>query len=84
MKDWSFKTGVSFVHEGTPTSGAKPASAAEVAWTVLGTDNNSPCLESRAPLVAGRPEVRRYRGRYIVNDDPVGNYSTVASVTTVP
>jgi len=58
--------------------------AGEATWTVLGTDNNSPYLDARPPLVAGQPEVRRYRGRYIVNDDPVGNYSAVASVTTVP
>ncbi len=58
--------------------------AAEVASTVLGTDNNSPYLDARAPLAAGQPEVRRYRGRYVVNDDRVGNYSAVASVTTVP
>ncbi len=47
-------------------------------------DNNSPYLDARAPLVARQPEVRRYRGRYIVNDEPVGNYSAVASVTTIP
>lgn len=58
--------------------------AGEVTWTVLGTDNNSPYLDARAPLVAGQPEVRRYRGRYVVNDEPVGNYSAIATVTTVP
>lgn len=58
--------------------------AAEGTWTVLGTDNNSPYLDARAALVAGQPEVRRYRGRYIVNDVPVGNYSAVATVTTIP
>lgn len=58
--------------------------AAEVVWTVLGADNNSPYLDARDALVAGQPEVRRYRGRYIVNDEPVGNYSAVATVTTIP
>lgn len=33
---------------------------------------------------AGQPEVRRYRIRYPDGDDPVGNYSAVVSVTTVP
>ncbi len=37
--------------------------------------------DARAPLVAGQPEVRRHRGRYIVNDEPVGNYSAVVSGT---
>jgi hypothetical protein len=58
--------------------------AGETTWTLLGTDSSSPYLDSRAPLVAGQPEVRRYRVRYVVNDEPVGNYSAVASVTTVP
>jgi hypothetical protein len=56
----------------------------ETEWTVLGRDNNPPFMDGRAPLVAGQPEVRRYRGRYVVNDELVGNYSAVASVTTIP
>lgn len=58
--------------------------AAEVAWTLLGVDHFSPYVDGRAPLVAGQPEVRRYRIRYLDGDDPVGNYSAVVSVTTVP
>ncbi|MBI5705948.1 MAG: hypothetical protein HZC36_03040 [Armatimonadetes bacterium] len=58
--------------------------AAEVTWTLLATDRFSPYPDARAPLVAGQPEVRRYRIRYLDGDDPVGNYSAVASVTTVP
>jgi hypothetical protein len=58
--------------------------AGETEWTSLGTDTVSPFVDSRAPLVAGAPEVRRYRIRYLVNDLPVGNYSAVVSVTTVP
>lgn len=56
----------------------------EIEWTVLGRDNNSPFMDGRPPLVSGQPEVRRYRARYVVNDDLVGNYSAVASVTTIP
>lgn len=58
--------------------------AAEVVWAVLGTDRFAPYLDSRAPLVAGQPEVRRFRIRYLDGDDPVGAYSAVASVTTIP
>lgn len=58
--------------------------ADEVAWTLLGTDTSSPYLDSRAPLVAGQPEVRRYRIRYLVGDELVGNYSAIVSVTTIP
>lgn len=46
--------------------------AAEGTWTVLGTHHNSPYLNARDALAAGQPEVRRYRGRYIVNDERVG------------
>ncbi len=56
----------------------------ETEWTPLGTDRFSPYLDGRAPLVAGQPEVRRYRMRYLDGDDPAGNWSPVASVTTVP
>jgi hypothetical protein len=58
--------------------------AGETEWTLLGTDTNSPFTDSRAPLVPGAPEVRRYRLRYLINDLPVGNYSAVVSVTTIP
>lgn len=42
-----------------------------------------PYLDSRDVLVAGQPEVRRFRVRYVVNDVAVGNYSDVATLTTV-
>ena len=41
-------------------------------------------IDTRPPLVAGQPEVRRYRIRYLEGDDPVGLYSSVVSVTTIP
>ncbi|MBX7133839.1 MAG: hypothetical protein K1X67_14290 [Fimbriimonadaceae bacterium] len=58
--------------------------ADEVVWTSLGSDRFSPFVDTRGPLVAGQPEVRRYRMRYLDGDDPVGAYSAVVSVTTVP
>ena len=58
--------------------------AGETAWTLLGTDRFSPYLDGRPPLVAGQPEVRRYRIRFLDGDTPVGNYSAVVTVTTVP
>lgn len=58
--------------------------ADEIVWTVLATDHFSPYIDTRAPLVPGQPEVRRYRIRYLVGDDPVGNYSGTFSVTTIP
>ncbi len=58
--------------------------AGETTWTNLGTDRFSPFVDGRPPLVDGQPEVRRYRLRYLDGDDPVGNYSAIVSVTTVP
>jgi len=57
---------------------------AETGWTFLGIDLQSPYLDSRPPLAEGQPETRRYRLRYIQDDQPVGDYSAVLSVTTVP
>jgi len=56
----------------------------ETTWTLLGTDRFSPYLDARPPQVAGVPEVRRYRIRYLDGDTPVGNYSAVVTVTTIP
>jgi hypothetical protein len=58
--------------------------AGETTWTVLGSDRFSPYLDARPPLVAGEPEVRRYRVRYLDGDVPTGMYSAVVSVTTIP
>jgi hypothetical protein len=58
--------------------------ANEVAWTNLGTDRFSPFVDTREPLAAGAPEVRRYRLRYLEGDDAVGAYSPTVTVTTVP
>lgn len=35
-------------------------------------------------LAVGVPELRRYRLRYVETDDPIGDYSDVITVTTVP
>ena len=39
-----------------------------------------PCLA----LVAGTPEVREYRFRFVDEDVPNGSYSDVVKTTTVP
>ena len=57
---------------------------AETGWTLLGTDFFAPYVDNRAPLVAGQPEVRKYRLRYLDGDSPVGLYSDIIVVTTIP
>jgi hypothetical protein len=57
---------------------------AETAWTPLGFDMHSPYVDTRAPLVAGQAEQRRYRIRFLDGDTPVGPWSDVISVSTIP
>ena len=56
----------------------------ETTWAQIGMDTSSPYLDSRAPTAAGVPELRRYRCRYFLSDEPKGDYSDIVSVTTVP
>ena len=58
--------------------------AGETVWTLLGTDTQSPYVDTRAPVQAGVPELRRYRLRYVKSDVPVGSYSDEMIVTTTP
>jgi hypothetical protein len=62
----------------------KSQRAGEVTWALHGIDRSWPYGDGRQPLVAGSPEVRRYRIRYLSGDDPVGNYSATVSGTKVP
>jgi hypothetical protein len=51
-------------------------------WSALGTDNYSPYLDSRAPLAGGKPEIREYRLRYLLKDEPLGEWSDTISAST--
>jgi hypothetical protein len=55
--------------------------AGETEWTTIGYDTNSPFNDTRAPLIAGQPENRRYRARYRDDDLPVGEWSDIVEVT---
>ena len=56
----------------------------EDAWTRLDFDMRSPFEDTRPPLVAGKPEERRYRLRYFVDNQAVGAWSDVVIVITLP
>ncbi len=56
----------------------------ETAWTRLDFDMRSPYEDIRAPLVAGKPEERRYRLRYFIDNQPVGAWSDMITVITLP
>jgi len=53
----------------------------ETAFTTIGFDTATPFLDSRAPLIAGSPETRRYRARFVDNGFPVGDWSDIITVT---
>jgi len=44
----------------------------ETGWQFLARDTYSPYIDNRPLLVAGTPEVRRYRVRFVVDDAEVG------------
>src|SRR5437660_507114 len=56
--------------------------AGETGWQPLGTDNYSPFVDMRPPMEAGKPEVREYRLRYVLHDEPFGEWSDIVSATT--
>lgn len=58
--------------------------ASEANYSVLGSYFKSPVTDGRAPLVAGQPEIRYYRARYLDGNDPLGAYSDIVSVVTIP
>lgn len=55
----------------------------ETAWVFLARDTYSPYVDNRPLLVAGTPEVRRYRVRFLVADAEVGEPSEL-TVTVRP
>jgi hypothetical protein len=57
---------------------------AETSWTQLDKVMRSPWTDTRAPLVAGQPEIRRYRLCYCDGDEAVGDFSDVLTVVTQP
>jgi hypothetical protein len=56
----------------------------ETVWTRIGFDTRSPFIDARAPLEAGKPEERRYRLLYFLNDERVGVWSDTFSTITMP
>ena len=56
---------------------------AETAFTFLDKDFKSPFDDRRPNIVAGQPEIRRYRMIYLLDDQIVGAYSDEVAVTTI-
>ena len=56
----------------------------ETEWTSLGVKTSGTFTDARPPLLAGKPEVRRYRAIFIQGDLPVGLWSDVVTVVAAP
>ena len=56
----------------------------ETGFAQLDKVMRSPWTDNRAPLVAGQPEIRKYRLCYCDGDEAVGDFSDVITVVTVP
>jgi len=53
-------------------------------WTPVDRFLASPAEDRTPPAATGTPEVRRYRARYLKGNEPVGSYSDIVSVVTMP
>lgn len=53
-------------------------------WQSLGLDSYSPYIDDRPPKVAGKPETRQYRVRYILRDQATGEWSNIVTATFIP
>jgi hypothetical protein len=68
-------------HDGVVVEGRR---AGEPGWMPLGIDLYSPFIDTRPPVESGKPEAREYRMRYLLRDEPTGEWSDILSVTTTP
>lgn len=55
----------------------------ETVWTQIGFDMRSPYEDARPPLAPGKPEERRYRLIYFIDNQPVGGWSDIIVVITI-
>lgn len=56
----------------------------EETWTEIGRDNYSPFIDTRPPLEPSKPEVRRYKLLYMLDDEAIGKESPIYEVVTNP
>ncbi|MEP6664091.1 MAG: hypothetical protein ABJC04_10545 [Verrucomicrobiota bacterium] len=53
----------------------------ELGWSLLARENHSPYVDNRPLLVAGKPEIRKYKGLFVVGRDEIGLESDVVEAT---
>lgn len=84
VAETSFAVRLTFAMRGHDQLEIQSQRGSESTWSSLAFDTNSPYLDGRAPLIAGQPEQRRYRARFVDNDVPVGDWSDTVEVTAHP
>lgn len=84
LAETDFAVRILFAMQGYPMIELQCKRGSETEFTTVAYDTASPYLDARPPLVAGVPEVRQYRARFIQDDAPVGGWSLTVSVTAGP
>lgn len=56
----------------------------ETGWTRIGKFIKTPAEDDTPTITPNTPEVRRYRGRFLEGNKPVGLFSDIASIVTTP
>jgi hypothetical protein len=56
----------------------------ETSWTRIGKFIKTPAEDDTPTITPNTPEVRRYRGRFLEGNKPVGLFSDIATIVTTP
>jgi hypothetical protein len=56
----------------------------DTSWTRIGKFIKTPAEDDTPTIAPNTPEVRRYRGRFLEGNKPVGQFSDIVSVVTTP
>jgi hypothetical protein len=56
----------------------------EAGFEFVARDTSSPYVDNRPLLAPGKPEVRRYKAVYVLNDQETGQFSDEVTVTCQP
>lgn len=74
---------ISFDKQGQPKCRIEMRRGSDLNFNSIGEPDTSP-FEDETPSVDGKPEKREYRGIYIKNNKPVGQYSDIIVIYTTP
>ncbi|MFI5219669.1 MAG: hypothetical protein ACHQNT_09280 [Bacteroidia bacterium] len=72
---------VTFTKKGVDGIDFQSRPKGSTAWEKLAFDSQSPYVDTRPPRTPGVPEEREYRGRGVISDVEIGEWSDIISVT---